>query len=80
MVNCKNTSIEVCVNCKDYTCKNLYGPIKENSRCYQMIKDKLFDECVFGCENENDLNGCSRCEYKNSCSILIRESVELLDI
>lgn len=80
MANCRNTSIEKCVNCTDYSCKNLYGPIKTESRCYQMIKDKLFDECVFGCENENDLNGCSRCEYRNACSTLIGEAVDLLDI
>ena len=46
---CRNTSIMKCVECEDYQCKNLWGPIKENSRCYEMIKNKLFDECVFGC-------------------------------
>ncbi len=80
MANCRNTSILKCITCDDYTCKNLYGPIKENSRCYSMIKDKLFDECVFGCENEDDLNGCSRCEHRNACSTLICQAVDLLDI
>lgn len=80
MVKCRNTSVENCLNCSDYACKNLYGPIKSHSRCFDMIKDKLFDECVFGCENENDLNGCSCCAYRNVCSTLIGEAVDMLDI
>lgn len=77
---CKKSSIIECVKCSDYQCKNLWGPIKTNSRCYQMIKDKLFDECVFGCEKEEDFNGCSRCEHANKCSVLIRENVVIMDI
>ena len=76
---CNNTSIMDCIKCKNFDCKNLYGPIKTNSRCYEMIKNKLFDECVFGCENENDLNGCCRCKYKDDCSTLIGESVVFMD-
>lgn len=78
MANCKNTSIEVCVNCKDYTCKNLYGPIKENSRCYEMIKNKLFDECVFGSETKS--NGCFDCVHLDSCSTLVHQNVALMDL
>ena len=77
---CRNTSILKCVECQDYQCKNLWGPIKENSRCYEMIKNKLFDECVFGCEKETDLNGCSRCIYINMCSTLIRQNVVFFDL
>ena len=78
--NCKKSSILECFKCEDYQCKNLWGPIKKDSRCYKMIQDKLFDECIFGCENENDYNGCSRCEYADKCSNLIRESVVFMDI
>ena len=77
---CRNTSILKCVECQDYQCKNLWGAIKENSRCYEMIKNKLFDECVFGCEKETDLNGCSRCTYRNMCSTLIRQNVVFFDL
>ncbi len=77
---CKSTSIVNCINCTTYECKNLYGPIKENSRCYELIKNKLFDECVFECKNDNDLNGCSSCEHRNACSTLIRQAVDMLDI
>ena len=68
---CKNSSIEKCLVCKTYECKNLYGPIKKDSRCYNMMFNKLFDECVF----IGEPNGCARCEYMNACSTLIRECV-----
>lgn len=79
MTTCRKSSITECVNCEDYQCKNLWGPIKQNSRCYKMIENKLFDECVFGCENENDLNGCARCQHLNECSTLVRQNVALMD-
>ena len=80
MSKCKKTSVVECIRCEDSQCKNLWGPIKEHSRCYEMIKNKLFDECVFGCQSETDLNGCSWCEHRNNCSVLIRQCVAMLDM
>lgn len=74
---CIKTSIKDCINCNTYDCKNLYGPIKKNSRCYNMIWNKLFDECVF-IGNGDEPNGCAHCEYMNTCSTLIRECVVLM--
>lgn len=72
---CKNTSIVKCMDCKSYECKNLYGPIKKDSICYKMIKDKLFDECVFIMPSQEGFSGCKYCDYLNCCSYLVRESV-----
>lgn len=78
MPKCKNTSIEKCFSCQSYDCKNLYGPIKENSLCYKMMKEKLFDECIFLKAGEDGLNGCTNCTYFHICSSLIRQRVDFL--
>ena len=74
MDKCNKTSIKDCIACKTYECKNLYGPIKPYSRCYSMIWNKLFDECVF----IGEPNGCAHCEYMNTCSTLVRECVIMM--
>lgn len=68
---CLNSSINVCKECKDYTCKNLYGPIKSGSKLYKMIDLKLLDECRIDCD---------KCEHFNLCSSLIGENVALLGL
>lgn len=60
----------------DYQCKNLYGYIKDNSKCAKMIKNKEFDECM---TEDGFLKSCSDCECQSMCSMLIRECVALLD-
>ena len=42
------------------------GPIKDNSRCYELIKTMKFKECF---------SHCSLCEHIDECSTLIREQV-----
>lgn len=72
---CLNSSVLKCKDCADYQCKNLYGPIKEKSKCDKMIRQKEFDECM----DENGLlKKCSDCEHHNLCSSLVRESVSLM--
>lgn len=67
---CDKNSIKDCFNCKDSQCKNLWGPIKDNSRCYELIKTMKFKECF---------SHCSLCEHINECSTLIREQVVFMN-
>lgn len=68
---CFNRSILVCKECKDYQCKNLWGPIKSDSKLYEMIEFKSLNECIID---------CSKCEHFNLCSVLIGENVALLGL
>lgn len=67
---CDKKSINDCFECKDSQCKNLWGPIKDNSRCYNLIKNMGFKECF---------KHCSLCENMDKCSTLIREQVVFMN-
>lgn len=67
---CDKKSINDCFDCKDSQCKNLWGAIKDNSRCYNLIKNMGFIECF---------KHCSLCDNINKCSTLIREQVVFMD-
>lgn len=61
-------SVKTCLECKEYCCFNLYGPIRKDGKLYEMIYFRKLHEC----ENNET---CEGCECYNVCSNLVKQSV-----